>query len=183
MFVLSIVEILDLKVDVALENSPKPVGLADLMEIKKNKVYLLLTFGSFIGSVVQGMPPSGGGGGNQEEVSLNLWLYGSSTGLISCILKQTTYELDVIKIELHNGTELVTFDGLRVKRFNKTVYVIDGNLHVLRDFDEKWDVQVNFAVEWLSNLEFLLKLIENSLNFTGFRWTFGAPSWETISLN
>jgi hypothetical protein len=55
----------------------------------------------------------------------------------------------VIKIELHNGTELVSFDGLRVKRFNRTVYVIDGNLEVHRDFDQNWDVQMDV---WRSKL-------------------------------
>lgn len=48
-----------------------------------------------------------------------------------------------------NGTDFIKFNGLKVKRYNKTVYTLSGKVSVQQDFDIEWGIQMDV---WRSKL-------------------------------
>lgn len=59
------------------------------------------------------------------------------------------FELDLDRIVLVNGTDFMKFIGLRVKRFNKTVFALQGKVKVEQNFDKTWSVSMDV---WRSKL-------------------------------
>lgn len=59
------------------------------------------------------------------------------------------YELELQKVVLLNESDFITFEKLRVKRYNKTVYAVSGGLALNVDFGEGWDVEMHC---WRSKL-------------------------------
>lgn len=59
------------------------------------------------------------------------------------------YEMEIQKVELLNKSEYITVDKLRVKRYNKTVYAVNGGLSFNIDFGDGWEVEMKC---WRSKL-------------------------------
>lgn len=53
-------------------------------------------------------------------------------------------QIDVMyeRVEQINGTSLVDTQGLRVRKFNRTIAVLNGTLDVLRQLDDKYEVSL-----------------------------------------
>jgi hypothetical protein len=80
------------------------------------------------------------------------------------------YELEIQKVELMNKTDFVVFEGLKVKRYNKTVYVADGQFTFNIDFNDEWSVEAKTfknkgGNQWDRTGEKLMLQIEQKIKF------------------
>lgn len=47
------------------------------------------------------------------------------------------------RFEQHNGTNILDFSKIRVRKFNRTVSILDGSLELLSDMDDKFEVGIH----------------------------------------
>ena len=77
----------------------------------------------------------------------------SSSLLIIVVLSQNSigpnYDLEIQKVVLLNQSDYISFQNLRVKRYNKTVHAVNGGINFNIDFGEGWDVVMHC---WRSKL-------------------------------
>lgn len=53
-------------------------------------------------------------------------------------------ELELQRVEQTSGPELIDADGLRIMKFNRTLAVLNGSMHITRDLGELFEVVVVF---------------------------------------
>ncbi|KAG5678085.1 hypothetical protein PVAND_007787 [Polypedilum vanderplanki] len=61
------------------------------------------------------------------------------------------YELELKKVLQMNQTDYIKFEGLTVKRFNKSSYVADGQFTATVTFDDTWNIMANCWRDKLGN--------------------------------
>ena len=55
-----------------------------------------------------------------------------------------------------NGTDFIIFEGLKVTRYNKTVFAIKGGVNIVQDFGEEWSIQMDVWRSKLGNNQWVL---------------------------
>ncbi|CAO1367270.1 unnamed protein product [Diamesa serratosioi] len=59
------------------------------------------------------------------------------------------YDVEIQKVLLMNESDYLAFDKIRVKRYNKTVYSVQGGMSFNNDFGDDWEVAMDC---WRSKL-------------------------------
>ncbi|XP_055617845.1 uncharacterized protein LOC129763100 [Toxorhynchites rutilus septentrionalis] len=66
----------------------------------------------------------------------------------------TKHRVEMQRVEQVNGTDIVDILDLRVKKYNRTVAVIDGNFRVVKDLGNSYEFRVTVAHSSLGNNQF-----------------------------
>ncbi|XP_055618630.1 uncharacterized protein LOC129763514 [Toxorhynchites rutilus septentrionalis] len=64
------------------------------------------------------------------------------------------YDVMFEKIEQLNGTDLIEFNNIRVRKFNRTVSVLDGNIELRAEANDKYVISIRSAYSSKGNNQF-----------------------------
>ncbi|XP_053698483.1 uncharacterized protein LOC128745433 [Sabethes cyaneus] len=93
-------------------------------------------------------------------------------------------QIDVMyeRIEQINGTDIANFQQIRVRKYNRTLAVLDGTFDLLKPLDDKYEMSAKMAYSSLGNNQFNqypMKLAPQRLcEFFGTTWKTYQPYFE-----
>ncbi|XP_065088911.1 uncharacterized protein LOC135710319 [Ochlerotatus camptorhynchus] len=67
----------------------------------------------------------------------------------------TGMELQLQGVEQISGTELIDADGLRIMKFNRTLAVMNGTIHITRDIGDLFEFRISVAYSRIGNNQFV----------------------------
>ncbi|XP_058445051.1 uncharacterized protein LOC131426358 [Malaya genurostris] len=79
--------------------------------------------------------------------TLGLVFLGTTSNLVDCV----AMELDLDRFEQISGFNLIDFSKMRVRKFNRTTYVLDGEFELFEDLNDKYQGAVTCAYSALGN--------------------------------
>ncbi len=63
-----------------------------------------------------------------------------------------SFDLELVKFEvLEDNEDHFVYKGFRAKRMNKTVYGVIGNVTIMQDIDDNWEIEINTYRSKLGN--------------------------------